>query len=378
MDETFFDKVTYNLLFKFFRLLRHSNYASANMTENILLEANAHKDISLFKRLKIYKKGYMIYTYKEMMRTKNESYFVPELKYFDLHPINGFASKWIDDKVTLRYVLEPFKSYLPQYYFHITNGKLLYLPDYDGEKNNKIEDIIKHLKKQKYLVNKHTDKSEGTGFEKLCYINNEFFINSIKVSQDQLFEHFSNTKNSYISEYIESCDMLKEIYPYTTNSLRVIVIRKDNVIHVVGAFLTFGTKASGSVDNIDKGGVSASVDIRTGVINPIGIGFDMEAMSYYKIDCHPDTKVQFKGRIEQWDDIVELINRIGEYLPHLVYLGYDFAVVNGGFKILEINSLQECINLNTYFGLEENKVATEFCKELLSKRKKSIFARTYD
>ena len=46
------------------------------------------------------------------------------------------------------------------------------------------------------------------------------------------------------------------------------------------------------------------------------------------------------GQIPYWDEIKNKICQIGKYLFELEYLGFDVAVTENGFKIIEINSFQ--------------------------------------
>ena len=48
----------------------------------------------------------------------NEENYKEELsdkEYFRLYPINGRQKMWIDDKLTVKYILRPFDNHMPKY-----------------------------------------------------------------------------------------------------------------------------------------------------------------------------------------------------------------------------------------------------------------------
>lgn len=101
--------------------------------------------------------------------------------------------------------------------------------------------------------------------------------------------------------------------------------------------LRIGNKESGTVDNVSKGGIFSLIDIDTGIFKG---GYRFENEQLIKIDIHFDTKEKIEGEIPYWDKIKEKVMQIGDYLVELEYLGFDIAVTDKGFKIIEINSFQ--------------------------------------
>ena len=73
---------------------------------------------------------------------------------------------------------------------------------------------------------------------------------------------------------------------------------------------------------------------------------------------HPDTGVLIEGYVPRWDEIKAKIVEISNFLPHLIYMGYDVVITNEGFKIIEINSHQ---------GIGFNQTHTPFLKSPLTK-----------
>jgi len=351
----------------------HSYFSAMETLKNFSRELHSTHDASIFTILKSYKKGFFIQTSVLKSKMKGKGYFIPEVKYFQLHPINKRYSSWIDDKVSLRYTLAPFKEFLPDYYYLIEKKKIYVLPDHPVKGDVSLKGILRLLKDKKVLACKPISSTEGTGFEKLEFNGVNYLINNKIISEGHLIEHLKNLPKHCISEYVVSSDQLKKINPLSTSTVRLVTLRQDNKTHVVAAFLTFGTKASGSVDNIDKGGVSVAVDVKTGQILPKALSIDKDKDIYVPIMEHPDSKEKFEGQLEAWPRMIKAMEDIGDYLPQLTYMGCDVAITNEGFKIIEINSLQEFINLETYFDVPVNKMYKEFFNRLfadLDKKKK--------
>ena len=75
----------------------------------------------------------------DRLTKESQKNYLKSAHYYAMHPINGVYSKWIDDKLTLKYLCgsdSGLDRYMPRYYFQIDqNGKILCLPDYYREKS---------------------------------------------------------------------------------------------------------------------------------------------------------------------------------------------------------------------------------------------------
>ena len=106
-----------------------------------------NKDIPFRSKIWAWRRGFLgtrVFTYG--INESNYKNHMPDFDYFKLHPINGKYSKWIDDKLTMKYILAPFNEFLPKYYFQIDDGMILKLMDLPEGINANIEGIIQLLK----------------------------------------------------------------------------------------------------------------------------------------------------------------------------------------------------------------------------------------
>jgi hypothetical protein len=58
-----------------------------------------------------------------------------------------------------------------------------------------------------------------------------------------------------------------------------------------------------------------------------------------RIERHPDSGESFDIQIPRWEQITDKLEQICRDYPQLRYWGFDVAVTEDSFKILEINSL---------------------------------------
>ena len=294
--------------------------------------------------------------------------YLPDFDYYRLFPINGRFSHWIDDKLTMKLILHPFSQYLPEYYYHITEGEILCLMDCPIEYENEIVGIINLIRQKKHIAAKLTSGSKGVGFYKLSYEKNNYYINDEISTQSAisnlLVEWKKNKEGDYlITEYITPHQDLKNIWSKTPNALRLLVVRKKNDLPIIAySYIRFGTIKTGVIDNSSSGGITCKVDLHSGKFSNGKI-----LVGNLMVDCnhHPDTNILLEGQIPFWDLIKSEIINIGKYLPQLIYIGYDIAIIDDGFKIIEMNSHPGLGFEQLHNSIFKNDLTSEFFEDLL-------------
>ncbi|CAA9464224.1 MAG: hypothetical protein AVDCRST_MAG38-534 [uncultured Solirubrobacteraceae bacterium] len=147
-----------------------------------------------------------------------------------------------------------------------------------------------------------------------------------------------------ISEFAEQHDYAREIFPGSSNTLRVINVRdhRTGEPFVTMATHRFGTRRSQPVDNIELGGLSAGVDVATGVLGRLAAMPDAASRTREPLgwrDDHPDTGVIVTGTVvPHWEDIVGELNRTMRALPEFSFVGWDVLVTRDGFTVIEGNT----------------------------------------
>lgn len=159
-----------------------------------------------------------------------------------------------------------------------------------------------------------------------------------KIKRDEqrdLYELYLQLKqDSYlVEECIYACDEIAEFHPWSLNTIRVVTMSNKGQVRFIGAILRMGAHGS-CVDNTHAGGVFASIDMNTGVIESDGV--DTKGNRYV---VHPDTKKQIKGfKIPEWDRVKSLCAEATTVFPNIYFAGWDLCVTRDGHvEIIEGN-----------------------------------------
>ena len=139
---------------------------------------------------------------------------------------------------------------------------------------------------------------------------------------------------------------LKKIYPKSVNTVRVMVInRKGYNPKIQQTYMRIGSSKTGYTDNVGYGGICVMIDSETGEL------FKPETIKnhiFYPCPNHPDTGTAISGKLENWELVRTKIIEVSRYLAELEYLGFDIAITDDGFQILEINIHQDLHKVPTF------------------------------
>lgn len=309
-----------------------------------------NRNTTLGQKLWAYRRGFR--SSKIIMYGLNEDnydMYMPDLDFHRMRSVNGHYRRWIDDKLTIKYVLHAFNNHLPAYYYLLEDGKhsrISKLPDCPLHYGTEVYDIIGLLESKGYLAVKLLAGSLGVGFYKLGYENGVYLVNGKTVSRAQLEELLLELRSYIVTEYLVGHSQLGSICGYRPNSVRLVTLNQPGSPPlIVGALMRFATEESGAVDNISAGGVVALVDIDTGrYFN----GRRLAGDEWLECSIHPDTGIALEGHVPSWEYIKQTVIAICDYLPELVWLGFDIMVLDHGYKVIEINS-HPGIALHNYY-----------------------------
>lgn len=277
--------------------------------------------------------------------------YLPDYNYFMIHPINHHFKIWVNDKLTLKYVLNSnnCEDTMPEYYLYIeNNGDYTYLMDAPAfiEKN---ENFILNLLKEKgtLAVKPNSGTSGGKGFMKLEYKHGKIYENNKIININEFNETVSSLKNYIVTEYSYQHSSLSEIWPSSECTLRVIMVKlpkktpyMDSEWKCIISFARFGASMSGGASNLSSGGVGAGFDFETGQFNDFGVRYRRFCVDGdWKCFEHPDTHVAWKNRkLPNWELVKSKIIDVCEHISSLDYLGLDIIITPDGFKFCEINT----------------------------------------
>lgn len=135
-----------------------------------------------------------------------------------------------------------------------------------------------------------------------------------------------------LEECIEACDELKVLHPQSLNTIRVVTVNGRDKACVISGVLRTGVGDS-VVDNSHAGGVSAQINVSTGIVETDGT--DTKGNKY---EYHPDSGIKFVGyTVHNWNAIVETCCEAAK-LTNAPMTGWDVVVNNHGYvEFVEAN-----------------------------------------
>jgi len=212
---------------------------------------------------------------------------------------------------------------------------------------NTYEDIRRLIEEKGVLALKPDEGSHGDGFYKLSYEQGRYYLNHQESRWQDVLHILQDVKNQYlITEYIDMHKDIKAIYDGAVNTIRMIVFKKDGKTPRIGnAYMRFGSKRTGAVDNMGAGGMFAKVDIDTGRF------YDAKIIEDNQIrPClyHPDTGVKIEGYLPHWEQTKQEVLAVAGSIPQLEFFGFDLALTEEGLKFPEINRFPDYPAIEKY------------------------------
>lgn len=309
----------------------------------VLKDFIGNRKNSIGKKIWAYKKGFYSFRIQQFDLDKNNcSKFISDLDYKKLYSINNKYNKWIDDKLTLKYVLSPFDHFMPKYFFYISaNGKLVHrLMDCPLLYSCDTEGILDLLRSEGILAYKKVSGSHSKGFFKLAYKNGIYFSNGSALSEGQIRELLIPSDDYIVTEYVGMHKEIERLFPDAVNAIRIMIINENGYSPFIGtSYLRVEVKKTNGSYIDGKGPLACILDLDSGTYMN---GMRSDKKHVIEIhQHHPDTGADLKGAIPHWNFIKKNVLKVSEHISQLEYMGFDIAVTEDGFKILEINSHQD-------------------------------------
>ena len=142
-----------------------------------------------------------------------------------------------------------------------------------------------------------------------------------------------------IEGLVEQHSQQADLFPGTTNTLRLLTMLdlETKEPFLLLAVQRIGSVASGMVDNWTQGGLSARIDLDTGMLGRAARLPQQESKLQWFSE-HPDTGASIEGRITpHWSQTVDVVLRAAKAISFLEYVGWDVIVGPDGPVVLEAN-----------------------------------------
>ena len=192
-----------------------------------------------------------------------------------------------------------------------------------AEKAGSVEDFCNFARRNGKIVIKPIDANRGFGVR---------LINTSEMSDSDLVLLLNDYPDGAVAEgLIVQSEALGAFHPQSVNTVRINTIRYDDGVEVKWPCLRTG-RGNSIVDNAGAGGIFVAIDEHTGVA--LGAA-DEKGNSYTH---HPDSGLPLVDFvIPDWDKACTMAKRLAEMLPENRFTGWDFALTDQGWLLVEGN-----------------------------------------
>ena len=193
------------------------------------------------------------------------------------------------------------------------------------ERNTPFETFRSFAQRNKHLFIKPNTDSYGNGAMVLDYEN--------EAEIETIFKSLLKTQDSWIiEEKIIQSNAMAKWNDTSVNTVRMNTYLNRNGFFVLAPFMRTGHKGS-IVDNGGAGGMYMLINERTGMI--ISDAYDESGRCFVK---HPESNYPFKGEfIPMWSELLAIAEEAHRSIPHHIYVGWDFALSEKGWVLIEGN-----------------------------------------
>lgn len=273
--------------------------------------------------------------------------------------INGRYSIILNDKNLFTNFFE--KEKVTALSYGIINKGIITLDD----KNASFDEFLELIKEKGKLIIKIFNGGGGNNIFRLEFKDETLILNENKVTNIELNEFINNLNDIYvINEHLQQANYSRKIYPNTINSIRILtaIDPKTNEVIIPVAVHKFGSDTTGPADNVWRGGMTALIDIETGILQKSALHLENNEKVQWE-DFHPNTKVKIVGtEIPNWIDVKKRIVKIARLANNfnVRYVGWDVVITEDGIKIIEGNNCSDVNILQIYEPLLKNEKLRKF------------------
>src|SRR5699024_6095664 len=255
------------------------------------------------------------------------------------------------------------KEYIktPTIYSLILKGKVY--PHIKEPMISNSESLIDQIKKEgKIVIKPYIDADSGRGIYICEYKEGKILFNGIADEKEDIDFMIEELDKYIVTEYIEQHKYSKGIYPNSVNNIIILTMEDhhNQEVFIPIAVNRLGTEKTGNVDNWGKGGLSAKVDLDSGILSKATSKPVNNKKIWYS--THPDTGAQIEGvKIPNWDSIKDKVLFLAHQMPYIKYVGWDVLLTKDGeVAIMEANNCSGVNVLQSHRPLLEDERSRSF------------------
>ena len=317
-------------------------FRDAELKRFILASKNPPEQYKLSKKQKrfCFKHGFSYTEYAMLQLDKNDynQYLSTLDSYIPRFKINDSEFLIISDNKLLTPMIFGGKFFMATNVAYLDKGIVFLLDDINSN-----DDFISYIKSNEVII-KPIDGSDGDSICDVKYLDDDVFLmNDKQIKSNELINEILKLKKYLVQTKIKPHNYSKNIFPHSINTIRVISYAKEKYAghEIICAVHRFGTNLSKPADNFAVGGISAPIDINTGIIGKASGAYTFDAHHnriYYS--QHPNTGSPIEGiKIPFWEKIKDTIYLSTRKIPFLRFVAWDIVITDDGrIGLIEINT----------------------------------------
>ena len=322
--------------------------------------------VNVFKKIWLWRRGFtaessVIYSLDNSSLSDYLSDYTRSLK---TPFINGEFSIVLNNKLIFARLLYKYGCHIPEIYCLINQGVVI--PTSDKRLINEVDDIVNLCLEVGALVIKPVSGSIGEDVFFIRSIDEKMFINDTETAPSGVKTFLSRLDNYIVNEYVRQHSYASEIFPYSTNTIRLLTMWDYDlpVPFIAVAVHRFGRNSSIPVDNWVQGGLSTLIDQETGKLgNSTSSPADSKLIWFQN---HPDTNSRIEGVIiPHWATVKTRILEMAAEIPFVPYIGWDAVITDDGFKVIEGNNHSGVNHLQVHYPLLSNPRIKKFYSSVI-------------
>lgn len=305
------------------------------------------------------------------LNEKNVGNYLSDYDFQRLWPLNDWQRIWINDKLTLGYMLAGTKleRYLPEYYYYTASNRLV--PLYSSDMQTGYDAVLDCLCKKGTFACKPCNGTFGAGFHTLACADGSFTIDGDLSDERGIINFFESHPNYVFTEFIRPSAQMAKIDPLI-HTIRVLVANPSGVDpKPIATYFRFAMADAAAKcgsnylppTNESIGSYNVYIDPETG---EFGRGRIVYANKVVESRCHPVSGVPAEGVIDCWPEVLTMMRDISLQLGPVEYLGFDVGITPDGPRIMEINSHSGIIYIQTFEPIWKNPVAAPYFRDKLN------------
>lgn len=326
-----------------------------------------HKDLTLREKLRIWRYGlmsesYVLYGLRDKEPDAVHDYLPDMARFLKPGHINGWYKHVLQDKLVFAASMA-FNDhhYVPKIHAQIFHGRIRPLQGTIAS----LDELIQHCNNGNEVVLKPIKGSGGDGVLLLSAKSGGLSLSGNQINRENLKNRVLKLNAYLIQQAVKQSEYAQNIFPGSVNTIRIVTMWDSETERpfVAAAIHRFGTTKSMPVDNLDKGGISARIDLETGQLGPASPYLRGNDLVWHA--QHPDTQENIEGiQVPGWSDIKKRILEVAEKFPQLPYVGWDVLLdSNDQLTVLEGNVKPGIWVLQMHEPLLSNPKVRRFYRE---------------